>query len=147
MINSKTTWLLIAQKAEARVYEVGKSKEVKLVQKFDHPSARLKDHELNSDRPGRSFTSGDSSRHSYSQEHGPTEQHAIDFSKEIAHFLEKARTDHRFGKLMLVAGPNFLGKLRHEMSTDTSELITMELDKNLGGFTNQELTEYIRTAI
>ncbi len=143
-MDSKISWLLVAQKAKARVYEVDQSKSVKLVQQFDHPSGRLKDHEVNSDRLGRTFSSGGASRHAYTQEHGPAEQSAINFSKEIAHFLNKCRTENRFGSLQLVAGPSFLGSLRHEMSPETCALITSELDKNLSGFTDHELAEYMR---
>jgi len=143
-MKSEITWLMVAQKAQARLYEVGESKSLHLVEQFDHPSGRKQNHEVGSDRPGRSFSSGGSSRHSYTQEHDASEQSAIDFSKEIARFLEKARTENRFGSLVLVAGPSFLGSLRHEMSLETRELITSELDKNLGGYSKHELTQYMR---
>lgn len=104
----------------------------------------MKDRELGSDRPGRSFSSSGASRHSYTKEHGPSEQNAIEFSKEIARFIEEARAENRFESLMLVAGPSFLGSLRHELSATTCGLITSELHKNLGGLSEHDLTEYMR---
>ncbi len=142
-MNSKLTWLLVAQRAEARVYEIENSKSLKLIHDFDHPSGRKKDHELGSDSPGRSFSSAGSSRHSYTQENGPSDQITIEFSKEIANFLEKARSENRFEALMIISGPSFLGNLRNDMTSDTRDLVTSEISKNLGGFSAHELNDYI----
>jgi protein required for attachment to host cells len=64
------------------------------------------------------------------------------FSRRIGDYLEKARTDHRFHQLVLVAPPKFLGLLRKELGKEVGKLVADELPKDLSWFNERELERY-----
>ena len=104
----------------------------------------MKNQELISDRPGRSFSSAGPRRHGHSPPIDPNEQVAIDFSKEVARFLDEARKKNDYDSLILIAGPQFLGRLRQDMSQATCKCVLKSLDKNLGGMNESEIKNYLQ---
>ena len=68
----------------------------------------------------------------------PMEQDAIRFSKKVSEHIRSACHDGRCKRLMLVAGPDFLGLLRKQLNTPPDVEIA-ELEKNLGHFDAREI--------
>ena len=54
-----------------------------------------------------------------------------DFAQDVAHLLDRGRKGGKFRKLILVAGPRFLGRLRQHLNAATAKLIEFEVHKNL----------------
>ena len=70
-------------------------------------------------------------------------EHAVEkFSKRIGDYLEKARTDHRYDQLVLVAPPKFLGLMRKEFGAEVGKLVVDELDKDLSWLNAREIERY-----
>ena len=84
-----------------------------------HPESRQHEQELTSDLPGRAFDSGGQGRHAMGTEISPKEQEAITFAKMVSDYLETARVQHSYEKLVLVAAPTFLGLLRKNLTDAT----------------------------
>jgi protein required for attachment to host cells len=142
-----TLWIIVAQRSEACIYRCKTNSQISLVHEIQNPEGRLKDHELGTDRPGRSFSSAGPQRHGFSPPVDPSEQVAKEFSREIADFLDSARIQNRYDHLVLIAGPKFLGRLRQDMSDATSKCIINTIAKNLSGLSEQEVLHYLREVV
>jgi protein required for attachment to host cells len=139
---SSKTWILVAHRAGARLVEYrGPGHALEMVERLTFPAGRLKDRDFRSDQPGRSFESGarfktghssGSVRHALSNEVSQTEQRAIAFAHDLAARLEKGRTESRYAKLVLVAGPKFMGRLNAALSKETRARICQRLERDLG---------------
>lgn len=138
-----TTWILVAHRGGARLFEnLGAGKGLQLVEDIPHTQGRLKNGEINADKPGRAFdTFG--RRHGMSQEHEAADQVSLMFAKHLCDRLEKARAENRFGKLILVAEPRLLGELRAALDKHTAALVSATLDKDLAGVDNRDLPKHL----
>ena len=140
----KNTWVLIAHRGGARVFEnKGPGKGLILLQDIPHPEGKLKSKDLGSDEPGRSFDSH-GARHSFEQEVGPAAHVSEVFARRIAGILEEGRVGHRYGRLVLVAEARFLGILRAALSRETSTLVTATVNKDLGHVETQEVSKHLQ---
>jgi len=141
----KTTWILIAHRAGARLFEHrGREGGIVLLEDFPHPEGRLKNGEINADKPGRSLDSmRTGGRHAMAKEHLPTEVVAQRFAKELAGHLDHGRSQNRYERLVLVAEPRFLGTLRGALGAPTAALVDATVDKDLGGVESRDLPRYL----
>jgi len=64
------------------------------------------------------------------------------FARRVGDYLEKARTDHRYDQLVVIAPPKFLGALRKEMGKEVEKLIADEVAKDLSLLSQRELEGY-----
>ena len=126
------TWVVVANSAMARLFiAAAADAPMKELETIAHPEARLAEHELTSDLPGRvsaGHASGQHSYHALQSRVGPKEQQTIDFARLLADRIESGRTGHEFERLVLVASPAFLGHLRASLGADTRRLVAGELD-------------------
>jgi protein required for attachment to host cells len=121
----KRTWVLVANKAGARLFERKGAHKVKLVEKFDHPEGTLKEGDLNSDRSG-TFGFQGIPRENQSVNH-ENEMFANDLSK----YLEKGRTDHRFDNFVLIAGPGFNGVVKSKLNKQLEKILVKNIVKEI----------------
>ncbi|MBX3275257.1 MAG: host attachment protein [Sandaracinaceae bacterium] len=124
-----TTWILTAHRAGAHLYESrGAGSDWQLVEDVPHPEGRLKDGEIDTDRPGHVI---DRHRpHAMEREQSATDRLADDFARELADRLSRARAESRFGRLVLVAAPRFLGRLRDALDGPTQATVAASLAKD-----------------
>ncbi len=141
-------WTVVAYRTGVRIYKFlpgHENRGVSLVQKLDNPDGFLKDSELGSDRPGRSFDSVGGGRHSLSSQQSPS-QHVMEvFAKKIAGIIEEARTNSLFSKFVLIAGPAFLGLLRKSLSSQTLAHLVHSLNKDFVNLSDHEMKIYLET--
>jgi len=122
------TWVVVANSGAARVFVVpGPGEPMRELEAFAHPEARLAERALTSDLPG-SVSGGRGEHHALQSRVGPKEHEAISFAKFVADRIERARTGHEFDRLVLVAAPSFLGRLRAALGDDARRLVDGELD-------------------
>ncbi len=142
-----TTWILVAHRGGARLFENnGPGKGMKLVEDIPHPEGRLKNREINTDKSGRAFDTF-SRRHGMSQDQEATDQVATVFAKQLGDKLGKGRTQNRYGRLVMVADPRFLGELRNCLDKHTAALVNATLDKDLGGVDEHDLPKYLEGVV
>ncbi len=131
--------VVVADQSKARIFTADDPRgELVPVDELDHPEARVKEREILSDRPGRSFDSKGQGRHALSTSVEPGKQEAIRFAKEVAEYLRSAHNEGRCNRLLLVAGPPFLGLLRDNLKSLNGVKIT-EIEKNLGQYNAREI--------
>src|SRR5687768_9772131 len=94
----ETTWILVAHRSGAQVYEKRGKKELNLLKEIPHTEGRLKDTELATDRPGRSFDRIGHGRHAVGDDRQKraTETETMRFIRELVVILEEGRTQRRY---------------------------------------------------
>jgi protein required for attachment to host cells len=134
-----TTWIVAADASRARILQVADRERLVEVEDLVNPEGRLQDRELTTDANPRLHGPGGMS----AREEPSAVEHAVEmFSKRIGNYLEKARTDHRYDKLYLVAPPKFLGLIRKELGKEVEKLIADDLSKDLSWFNAREIERY-----
>jgi protein required for attachment to host cells len=140
----RKVWIVVAQRSDARFYSLASGYRIDLIHQMHHPEGRLRDHDIVSDRQGRSVGTDGVQRHGLSTTVGPSEQISFEFSKKIASYLDKARNQQRYDSLILIAGTKLLGLLARDLTVATSRLVIRRIGKNLGGLNDREISAYLR---
>jgi protein required for attachment to host cells len=63
-------------------------------------------------------------------------------AKRIGEYLERARADHRYDELVVIAPPQLLSALRKEYGKEVGRLVTDEVPKDLSWLSKHELEGY-----
>lgn len=137
------TWIIVSHRAGARILENTRTG-LRLVSDISHDTGKLKDGEINSDRPGRAFDRVGGGRHAMSSEEAPHDRVANGFARELAEVLRVGRHEQRFDRLVLVAEPRFLGMLRGALDHQTAELVRDAVTKDLAHVPLHELPDFLR---
>lgn len=125
-------WLLVADAGRARLFRADRAAgDLSKIRDFAAPEARLRDQDLASDRPGRTFDRGGEGRHAMEPSTPPAETETLRFAKILGDMLDRGRVDGDFLHLALIAPPQFLGHLRKSISLETARRVVLEIDKDL----------------
>lgn len=101
-----------------------------------------------SDVGGRNNTaSGQGSRPTVEWSTSPHEADANHFARIIDKELSEGRTHQKYDRLVLVALPEFLGKLREALDSRVQEKIVETIGKDYSGLSPTELREKVNTVI
>ena len=124
-------WYVVASRVDSAIYSDGdEDHHFHLVSRIKNEDGRLTEGELDSDKPGRGFSSaGGQVRHALDRRSKQHEEVVLKFSHQIAEALERARGENRFEELVLVAEPHFLGLLRDSLSLEMKKMIKGEVGK------------------
>ena len=138
------TWIVVADSAQARIFSGSPgSGQWRQIEELVHAKSRIHEREVAAGEPGRIFNTDGQGRRGLSQSVSPREHEAVKFCRELAEELESARVERRYGQLVLVAAPAFLGLLRKTISVATARLISQELDKDLAHMDQQDVLKHI----
>src|SRR5688572_14415331 len=145
------TWIVAADSSRARFLQVAGRERLVEIDDLINPGGRMDDREMISDahprfsghggvgKPGARTTSGPGS----DRQETSAQEHATDlFAKRVGDYLDKARTEHRYDELVIVAPPKFLGALRKELGKEVEKLVVDELPKDLSWFNAREIERY-----
>ena len=147
-----TARILIADQAEARSYEVAEiGGAMRRVGEMKNPKARLHNRDLVSDRPGRVFdhAAGEGQRrgavahHAVGGEETPKRHDALAFASHIVQSLQSARHAREFDRLVIVAGPRFMGLLRAAVPGHLSDIVVAEVTKDLVHEADDKILSYL----
>jgi protein required for attachment to host cells len=105
----------------------------------ENPVGRLKDMDLETDRPGRRSggVPGTSPGPAQAHHHGvdgerSTLLHELTlFAKEVGRRIDADRNGRKFDKLVIIAAPKMLGLLRQSLPSPVQPLIAAEVAKDL----------------
>jgi protein required for attachment to host cells len=139
-----TTWILVARRSNAVIFSSqGPGVPLAVVNEIDNPRGRLKNRDIDADRPGRTFDRRGFGRHAVSTEESPTERVEHEFAVRLAEQVDHDRALNAFDRLVLVAPPKLLGMLRSELPHPTRHLVVGELAKDLVEATPTEVREQL----
>lgn len=142
----KTTWVLVAGKVGARVFSYlpGEKDSWAMEHVFAHPAGRLREHELVSDRAGRSFhRGGDKVSHAGGHPGGQVIHEEVTFAKKLSGFLEKSRRRSLFDRLFVVADPGFTGILKKKLDPRTGQIVTGFIPLDWGNRSAEEIRKML----
>lgn len=143
MQNHNQSWVLVADKCQAKFYRMAKFPIIQEINHLEHPDSRLHNQELISSRPGRTFQSTGTARSSYQPETEPKQIEAIKFATEIADLLYTAANNGEFKQLYLIAEPSFLGLLRKHINPHIQKCIVAELGKQLTSASKEDIEKHL----
>ncbi len=137
----KEKWVIVANKAQARIFKLDN---LKLIEEtcLLHPESRLHNRDLTSDKPGSAMGFEGFGFVSLDQKKTPKFIEAEDFAKEVADYLQHARSSGKIERLYMAASPGFLGMLRAKLDEATRKLIEHEIDKDISHLTPEEIKSY-----
>ena len=141
------TWLLVCDASRARLFSFDPKKDaLSAVDRIDNPAGRARTHEIVSDKPGQVRQSGRKGQ--LAAMAAPTDPADVEmqrFARRLGKLLEKGFDDHRFGRLVLVAPPRFLGLLRDELSAPVARCVHETVDKSLVTLEERDLLKRLRS--
>jgi protein required for attachment to host cells len=127
-----TIWVVVADAAKARVFSAeNRNSPLQEVEDFDFPASRMRDQDLESDAPGRSYDSVGGGRHAMGKEVNIHQQQADHFARALCERVVAGMNGHQIEKLYLVAPPAFLGLLRQRLPKNCQTLVAGEVNKDL----------------
>lgn len=139
-----TTWFLVAERAGATIFEHRQDKKTFAVhQSVAHPEGRLESHEMGSDRKGRTYESHGVGGSAFEPQHTPAENVADQFAQQLAGIVRDARNLHAYDRLVLVAEPRFLGRLRGALDHATADTVVGSIDKDLAHATVKDVEAHV----
>ncbi len=136
------TWVVVAESSRAKIFEVEKNDQSKRTLKeitgFSHSVSRNHKQQLDTSHQKES-------RHSQltSTLDSHKTQERIEFARSLSQHLNSARNQGKFGKLILMSPPRFLGDLRKNLGTETNKHVVSEVDKNLVRHSVQEIQAHM----
>lgn len=134
-------WMVLADSSRVRIFEgaspVGTLTEL---HDFTNDTARKKDRDLVTDKPGR-FRDEGQGRSAASQD--PMEEEIADFARTVSQFIGKNRSSGNFQTLSIVAEPGFLGRLRRELPEQVRSVVLEEVAKNLTSQPPEKAQEHL----
>lgn len=142
----QTTWILAADKSRARIFEMHGAKDhLHEIEDFANPAGRAREDEIMNDNLGRfRGKEGGGAAHTGAPNTDPVEHETELFSKQISEYLDKARAEHRYDKLCLIAFPKFLGMMRQNLSKEVRQVVADEVSKDISWQDAREIEDYVK---
>ncbi|HEB90834.1 MAG TPA: host attachment protein [Deltaproteobacteria bacterium] len=137
-----STWVVVADSARARIFDFDETAWA-LTEREDlvHPESRLRPGEITTDRPGSTFRAVGPGRQGLDPRSSVKEVERRDFARTLARRLDKAVDTNEVQKLIVMAGPKFLGDLRDCLDSPTRRAVSLEIEKNLAKHDAREILE------
>lgn len=128
------TWVIMANSSYAEIFEV-KAMKVTFVHRMNYEERREKMHDIVSDKPGHNFASMGAmggGQHTLNSEEGFRHHEESIFAHQVVEYCVKAKDEHKFDQLTIIAAPHFLGELRHVLKLKSHHLpIDKEIHKDI----------------
>ncbi len=139
-------WVVVADKRRARIFQTrGRVDELVEIDDLLNPASKLGEAHLRQDAKGRFYGKGERDQAHTAEPHVTREQHAADrFSREVMAYLETAEHEQRFGSLVMIAPPEFLGLLRKQLSKRVEIKIRQQLATDIAGLQPTQIRDYLK---
>jgi protein required for attachment to host cells len=126
---ARRTWVLVADSSHAKLYRMDGLEPPRLMRELFHPAAREHERDLRGNRPNAIQDRDEEVTHAHWSPGSPQIQETERFVGELTDILEKARNEHLFDDLVLVAAPQLLGMLRARFSRPLALRVVKEEPK------------------
>ncbi len=122
------TWMVVFDTTTCHIYHYDKH-HLDLLKEIKHIENRGKDSDFALDRPGHYKASN--ARGAYTPKSNHKANSIQHFANEIGHYLEKERSRQHYDKLILVAEPHMMGRMKKHISKNVERLVHHEVPKSL----------------
>jgi len=141
------TWILVANASQATLYRNdGPGKGLQKVRDLAHEASRMKGADLVSDRPGHSPGQG-TRRTAYEPAMTPKAIEADRFALALARELDLARTQNAYERLVLVASPQFMGRIKQHLDGHVQQMVTASIEKDYTRATPAEIADRLGNTV
>ncbi|WP_019140112.1 host attachment protein [Noviherbaspirillum massiliense] len=142
----QTTWIVAADSSRARIFELeGTEHHLREVEDVANPVARGNEQDIEDEPMGRFHGKGEREQdHTAEPSVDPMQREVEIFSKEVSQFLDKARMEHRYDRLRVIAYPKFLGMLRKHLSKEVGELVEDEIPRDISWLDASDIEAYLK---
>ncbi len=139
------TWIVVADEARARLFE-GTAIDGELIEVADfvHPEAHQPEAKAR-DRLPRVHESATSARHTIEPRITAEDKQADEFARELSSILNDGRVQHQYERLVLIAAPRFLGRMRAMLDPQVAKLVSHTSDKDITKATVDAIREELRS--
>lgn len=140
-------WIVVADRARARIFsaEWPSLKDFSEVLSLTHPEGGLRPTDVET-REGGQFRTHAGRAVSGQPTTDFRHKTAIEFARQVIDSLEAGRTNQRFGQLLIVAPPLFLGVMREQLPEPLARLVQAEIEKDLVQLPAREIQERLSGA-
>lgn len=126
------TWILVADRARARLFSLEKgAAHMDEIEDFVNVAARVPGHAQGRAPPPRAHDRLGESRHVIEAHTSPREKSAHQFAATLAAGLEHAHAERRYGDLVMIAPPGFLGVLNTALGAGPRAAVVLTIAKNM----------------
>lgn len=138
-VTGKTIWAVIFDRQEARIFEKDgvHFHAVWSIDNFQPVADGISNATVGR---GGSYGQG---RHKYEPSMEQSKQHEIGFAKDLANWLDRARTEERFDEFVVAASPQMLGELLKNFSAPLQKCMVGQSSTNMMDFNGKELEEHL----
>lgn len=142
---SSATWVVVADRAIARIFEQcgGADGDLHAVTTLRHPESRERMSDAVSDGPGSfrggAITGSESGEPNQNHEHRTADA----FAREVATYLDGASQRSSFARLVLISAPMFLGSLRSQLSPPVRKVVELEVAKDYTHLDGSEIQTHL----
>jgi protein required for attachment to host cells len=138
----KTTWILIANASEARLFKTEKHpKDMELIDEFHHPESRQKVVNLVTGGIGSYRKASSTPKSSFEEPTNPKQVEVENFAHELAAKLNEGRNKNLYKNLVLIAPSQFRGLLNKYCNEHVKSLILVALNKDYTKLKKDELSQ------
>jgi protein required for attachment to host cells len=124
------SWIIVADSSNARIFARPRQRGcLQEIADLVNPSGRLKQSDLDTGKPGRSFDEFGKGRHALEPRNGRRTKEAGRLARQISEYLFRHNRD--FDGLILICAPRFLGQLRKQLDPSMQEKILGEIKKDV----------------
>jgi protein required for attachment to host cells len=135
---------VIADGGHARFVRPATDNALHTFEAVDSATLHKKDHDLVSDRPGRSFESGSTGRHAYTPRTDPHELEKDRFAQAVAAKVNEDVAAGVFDEVVLVAPPHVLSELTDALDLPAKAIVLGSLAKDLVKTPDHELWPHLK---
>ena len=132
------TWLLVANRAAARVLRHRPGQPPERLLTLEHPQARAHNRDFDADRAGNVYKPAESAFHAMGQERDSRHHETELFARQIMAHINVAHARGEFDRLVVAAEPALLGVLRACLEPRTAAA-TIDVARNLSHLPDRAL--------
>ncbi|MGQ3888077.1 host attachment protein [Legionella sp. CNM-1927-20] len=137
-------WIILANTNQCRIYYYDKKSDIRLYKEISHPENKLKNQDLDADKPGRYFIDGGSGRGAFEEKNSSIEYNIDRFAHEIAQELEQADNHNQYEAVKLVMPAQLYGLVHQYLSNKIQNKVKQVIQKNIMNLPEHELADYLK---
>lgn len=141
-------WVVVAGRSEAKIFELHKNgPKLTLLKTIEKPEGKLRNEEMDSDRPGvtKNRYKGSTNTASLTKSQNTKDHNAEIFGKHIVEELDKARKENQCDKVIFVVESSFKGILNKNMHNNGMKNMVYDIvNKNYLNLKEDEISERLK---
>jgi len=138
------TWILVANAAQARLFQQEPGRPLVVLEAFSHPASRQRSSQLGDDKAGRELSGRGFGGAAFKPRLDAKRKEHLHFARELAERLEQGAQHGRYAAVTVFASSPFLGELKQALGEATQRLLAGAHDVDLSSVGLAEMENRIQ---